>query len=451
MHIRFFLAVLCGVALARSARCNSTPEGPPLPPSIAATVDGQPLPIEEYYDHLVAEYLPLEIGKQAFDQVIDEYTVDIESLKRAVTVSNQQIEERLAEMDRQVRAAQQHSLAEELATKGVDPEDFRTLLKKSMAHEIMARQDFKLSDKEPVPPEKLKVWLKEKRASLAIVRDGLPPRVLALVEGKPITTTDVGRSLTKVLGAEPLKNALTELVGIYLIERRATQSKMKVTESDCDAELSARDEMLKRANTVEGLSYATLLHAQGRTIEEVKASRRFKAEVALAKMSDLQHGDDDLKRYFDEHQAEIVARYSTTHRVSTIFLKAVDRPNQFQIRTFKDAEDELNALKERIAKGTSFRSLAHIYSEHPSVRNEGDLGFLGASSQGLEAVYQAVASLAVGAVAGPVRTPEGCHLVMLTEKRPQLGFAELHEEVRREMRRDYYRDLFKNVKIERRY
>src|SRR5262245_1471586 len=138
MHIRCFLAVLCCVAIARSARCNSATEGPPLPPSIAATVDGQPLPIEEYYDHLVAAYLPLDIGKQAFDQVIDEYAVDIESLKRAVTVTPQQIEERIAEMDRQVRAAHQHSLEEELASKGVDPDDFRALLKKSMAHEIMA-------------------------------------------------------------------------------------------------------------------------------------------------------------------------------------------------------------------------------------------------------------------------------------------------------------------------
>jgi parvulin-like peptidyl-prolyl isomerase len=451
MHIRCLLATLGCLAFAGSAHSSPLQDGSSLPPSVAAKVDGHTIPIEEFYDHLVAEYLPLDLGKQAFDQVIDEYTVDIEALKRAVTISPQQIEERVAEMDGQVRAAHGHSLQEELASKGVDPEDFRALLKKSMAHEVMARQDFHLGEKEPVPPEKLKVWLKEKRAALSIVRDGLPPRVLALVEGRPITTADVGRALIKVLGAEPLRNALTELIGISLIERRTQQTKLVVTPADCDAELAARDEILKRANSVEGLSYTTLLHAQGRTIEEVKASRRFKAEVALAKMSDLEHGDDDLKRYFDQHQAELIARYSTTHRVSTIFLKAVDRPNQFQMRTFKEAEDELSALKERVAKGTAFRSLAHIYSEHPSVRNEGDLGFLGPNSQGLEAVYKAVSSLAVGDVAGPVRTSDGCHLVMLTEKRPQLGFDELHDEVRREMRRDYYRDLFKDVKIERRY
>lgn len=443
--------IACAVAGSAWAQQNAAILTPPLPPSVAAIVDGKAIPIEEFHDHLVAEYLPQPLGKEAFDQVIDEYVVDIEALRRAVTVSQQQLEARIAEMDRQVRTTQSHSLDEELSSKGIDAEDFRTLLKKSMAHEAMARQDFGLTGQEPLPTEKLKIWLQEKRGATAIVRDGLPPRVLALVEGRPITTADVGRALAKVLSQEQLRTALTELIGISLIERRATQHKLVVSEADYEREIETRDEILKRSNNVEGLSYATLLHAQGRTLEEVKASRRFKAEVALGKMSDLENGDDKLKAYFDQHEVEFMTRYSTTHRVSTIFLKAVEYKNQFQSRTFQQADEELAALKQRIAKGTPFRSLAHIYSEHPSVRNDGDLGFLGANSQGLAPLYQAVAAIEVGALAGPVRTSDGSHLLLLTEKRPPPGFAELRDEVRREVRKNYYRELFKDVKIERRY
>ncbi|MFO0980756.1 MAG: peptidylprolyl isomerase [Planctomycetota bacterium] len=422
-----------------------------LPPGVAAMVDAAPVPIEEFQDHLVDRYLSEPIGKQAFEQVIDECVVDIEALRRAISVSAEQIERKVAELDGQVRAAQSHSLEQELADKGIDPDDFRALLKKSMAHEIMARQDFGLGASEMVPPEKLKLWLTEHKSHVAVVREGLPPRVLAMVEGKPITTTEVGRALSKVIDAGELRKALTELIGIRLIERRVAERKLELTAADLDREIESRDRLLKHNSSVEGVSYATLLHAQGRSVEELQRTRRFRAEVALGKMCDQANGEAELEAYWTEHQAEFTAVYATTHRIATIFLKAVEYQNQFQLRTFKDADQELGALKERIAAGTSFKSLAHIYSEHASRQNDGDLGFIGPSTKGMEPLYKAVAPLEVGAIAGPVHTGDGTHLVMLTDKRAPPGYEDLREEVRREVRQDYYRDLFKNVKIERRY
>jgi peptidyl-prolyl cis-trans isomerase C len=81
--------------------------------------------------------------------------------------------------------------------------------------------------------------------------------------------------------------------------------------------------------------------------------------------------------------------------------------------------DEAKAkdLKTRLDKGTPFESLAKEYSEDPTGKKGGDLGYLQKGSLVPE-FENALFPLEVGRTTGPVSSPYGWHLIKKTGERP---------------------------------
>ncbi len=79
------------------------------------------------------------------------------------------------------------------------------------------------------------------------------------------------------------------------------------------------------------------------------------------------------------------------------------------------------ALRDRLAKGDDFATLARQYSADPTAaRNGGDLGYFTAFSK-LYPFETAAYQTPVGAVTQPVRTRSGYHLIQVTDRRPSRG------------------------------
>jgi len=81
-----------------------------------------------------------------------------------------------------------------------------------------------------------------------------------------------------------------------------------------------------------------------------------------------------------------------------------------------ETEDEAAALIEELAGGADFAQLAREKSTGPSGPNGGELGWFGAGMM-VKPFEDAVSGLADGAVAGPVQTQFGWHVVKLNESR----------------------------------
>jgi peptidyl-prolyl cis-trans isomerase SurA len=78
-------------------------------------------------------------------------------------------------------------------------------------------------------------------------------------------------------------------------------------------------------------------------------------------------------------------------------------------------------IQERILKGEQFEEVARGASDDPSVKvNGGHLGFFTAF-QMIMPFEDAMYSLKPGEISGPVRTPYGYHIIMVTERRPSNG------------------------------
>ena len=82
------------------------------------------------------------------------------------------------------------------------------------------------------------------------------------------------------------------------------------------------------------------------------------------------------------------------------------------VKTEGEATDIVNKLN----AGDSFESLAKAYSQCPSGKKGGDLGYFG-RGQMVKEFENAAFSLDVGKVSKPIKTQFGYHLIKVTGKR----------------------------------
>ncbi|HEY5680053.1 MAG TPA: SurA N-terminal domain-containing protein [Pseudomonadales bacterium] len=113
-------------------------------------------------------------------------------------------------------------------------------------------------------------------------------------------------------------------------------------------------------------------------------------------------------------------------------------------RTAEQAENELNAVRERIVGGADFASLAEELSEDPgSAALGGDLGMV---AKGIfdPAFEQALWELEVGEISEPVRTDFGYHLIQLdaVDVRELPPLSEQRDDIELRLRREQAEELF---------
>ncbi len=447
-------AALLGTFILSGA-APSIQEGDELPPGIAVEAGEIRVTEAEFHDYLSDLYRDQESGLALLNQIIHETAIRQEAERRKIHISRQALDARFDELDQAVRAGSggKKGLLDTIREQNVAESEFFEALRLSIAHETMARSDFGMDRKEPVPVEKLNLWLKELLSKKKIVRKDLEKGVAATIDGSPISTAFFARRLISHLGARKISGLLTEAIGIRLIIARAAELGLSLTENEIDAELERREKLLRKKKGFETISYANFLEAStGRSIEELRSSEKFRAEVLMQKIAHALIDEDGLLDYFKRNRQSYELRFGEAARVATIFMKAAQFPNKQVNRSFEDAIAELKAIRKRIDEGeASFENMARIYSEHESGEKGGGLGFLPPASRGFEEIARDALRAEVGAVLGPYTVPDGCHLIRTTGKRGPVKYKAVRETVRYEARQNMYRKLIEEAGIRKKY
>ncbi len=131
-----------------------------------------------------------------------------------------------------------------------------------------------------------------------------------------------------------------------------------------------------------------------------------------------------LKSYFDAHRRELDGtQLRSRHIVLRVPLGApVD---------WERAAQRIGAFRQEINSGKrSFADAVQKYSEGPSKRNGGDVGFFAHRGTMPAAFADAAFQLKPGELSQPVRTNAGVHLIEVTEERPgQLSLEDVRQTV----------------------
>lgn len=255
-------------------------------------------------------------------------------------------------------------------------------------------------------------------------------RIMARVNGSPITASDFQINFTQVLAEqdsiapsnpklmEQFKaRALNEAVLLTLVHQEGARRFIRVAVEEVESRLNSWkdgyppggfEEMLQRQKTTE--NYLKKRIESQLWVEKVSAEMSG-SEVLVS--------DEEMKRYYQLHSKD----FFRPERVHVL---------QIVVPTIEEA----TKLRQEIISGsTTFESAARQYSLSPDAAKGGDIGFF-SKSEKIEAFDEAF-SVAVGAVSKPVNSRYGVHLFKVLERqvRKPLSFQEAKPDLAKLLRK----------------
>ncbi len=237
--------------------------------------------------------------------------------------------------------------------------------------------------------------------------------VAATVNGEAIRLGEVHRQMRSAFGERPILPAVWDdlqartlnqmidrrLILAYLAERPgagASEADINLAVERIEAELARQKVTLEEHLKALGLSREDMLHG-------------LRWQIGWQRYLDRFLTAENLKRYFEQHRREFDG---TELRVAHILLRTEgDDPTQLAAQ--KKRAEEIHG---QITSGAiSFREAAEQFSEAPSARGGGDLGFLARYGEMPEPFRAAAFELEAGETSGPVVTQFGVHIIHCAE------------------------------------
>lgn len=277
------------------------------------------------------------------------------------------------------------------------------------------------------------------------------PGPAATVDGEPITLDRVDAVIRAKYAFGPLTHAqrrhlradvTSDLIDDLLLARFLKKHAPKVDPAEVDAQLKAlADDLAGR-----GKSLAGFLKETNQTEAEVRAA--WTTQLALVRYVRERVSDDQLRRYYEANKdhfdrAEV--------RVSQILVRAGRAATATERAA---AREKLEAIRADVLAGKiAFADAAKKYSQCPSARDGGDLGYIPRKDMlGDEAFCRAAFDLKPNEIGSVVETAAGFHLIRATDRKPgtPTTFEGCREEVRETFADDYRAELVGRLRKEAR-
>jgi parvulin-like peptidyl-prolyl isomerase len=261
--------------------------------------------------------------------------------------------------------------------------------------------------------------------------------VAATVNGQTITLAELDAALSASIPNVPLTVAhrrqlrpgvLNDLIDDALLKQFLAKNGPKVDPAELDEQMKALTARLTREN----VTLAVYLKQSGQTEAQLRAE--WATQIQLAGYVKSQVTDEQLKAY---HAANRDHYDRVEVRLSHVLLR-VGRSAPPADRDAAKAKVE--AIRADIAAGkTDFASAARKFSQCPTAKDGGDLGFV--RRRGMpedEPLAKAAFALKVGALSEVIETDYGFHVLIVTDRKP--GTPSVLEKCAVEVLEDYTDD-----------
>jgi len=261
-----------------------------------------------------------------------------------------------------------------------------------------------------------------------------------------------GRELTALQELELRKNLLENLINRELLYQESVKKGINVDKAQVEMQLK----QVKRHYPDEATYKKALERAH---YSEAAVRLQLRRAIAIEKLIDqelrskIQLTDRDAREYYDSHLD--LFRRPPQIRASHILVKLSANPSK------EEKEKALKKAKEiqkKIKQGADFAEMAKKYSDGPSAKRGGDLGYF-SRGQMVKPFEDAAFAMDKGQVSDIVETAFGYHIIKVTDKRPEatIAFQEIKARLKKylvdqklqKMIRDYAEKLKGKAKIER--
>ncbi|RLB03521.1 MAG: hypothetical protein DRG55_00025 [Deltaproteobacteria bacterium] len=278
-------------------------------------------------------------------------------------------------------------------------------------------------------------------------------RVVGVIGGEVFTLSDLEEAaghfgLVRPRAGNPFEERL-RLEAFYrevwerLVEEEILERETKRIGIDVkDKEVEEVLEQLRKRHRLSPEEFSKELASQGFTLESYKhylrtQMRKAKVVEAFIKPK-ISMDEEDLLAYYEEHKERYLVPLRV--RVSHIFV-ALPRGSSKaeEERTHRKMERIVEALQQ----GHAFEEVASLYSEDPSAKYGGDMGYLSAKEMDPQ-LWEVISQMEVGEISPVVRSSMGLHILKLTERQGERPLP--FEAVRKRVMEDYYKE-----EVQRRY
>ncbi len=160
----------------------------------------------------------------------------------------------------------------------------------------------------------------------------------------------------------------------------------------------------------------------------------FRAEDFLDQVSVK---EDEVRAYYDDHPGEFYQEKEVRARHILFRLKQGASPEEE-----KKVEEKARKVLELARKGENFAKLAEKYSEGPTAKKGGDLGYF-THDRMVPAFADAAFALKPGEISDLVRTPFGFHIIKTEDVRPEktIPFEEARKDIEKKLKMEKAKDV----------
>ncbi len=267
-------------------------------------------------------------------------------------------------------------------------------------------------------------------------------RVVAIVNQEIITLSDVEKWKGPVLAEtqpkdrlekqeqtqQALRAILDRLVEEKLIDQEVKKSGLKVSTKEVEGAI----EDIKRKNGLSQEDFERALGREGLNIESLK--KQIEKQMLRARLVSLsvkvepKVEEKELRDFYQKNLDRY--RGTETYRASHILFYV---PKEATPEEVHEIRKKCQRVLDKIKKGEDFKEMAILYSEDPSAKDGGDLGYFKKGE--LIPIFEKEARrLKVGEVSGIVRSEFGFHIIKLLDRKgvEPPPFEELKDRVRAE-------------------
>jgi len=248
----------------------------------------------------------------------------------------------------------------------------------------------------------------------------LADEIIAKVDNYIVLKSDLEGGYQQALangqyGANLKCQIFSQLITQKLMVAKAEIDSVVVSAEEVDNNLDRRMQMIIQQT---GGSEEQLEAYYGKSLQQIRGEIRddIKEQLVVQRMQSHISGDIDvtpaeIKKFFNNIPKDSIPFFSTEVEVGQIVrIPEVGKPQM------DAAYDKLMGLKRRVENGENFETLAREYSQGPSGRSGGNLGFVKRGAMVPE--YEAGAlALKAGEVSSPVESEFGLHLIQLINRR----------------------------------
>ena len=255
-------------------------------------------------------------------------------------------------------------------------------------------------------------------------------RIIAVVEDKAVLQSELEMeyrnrlmqmqrtALTDEEEKQLRKELLDALVSDLLLSVHAEKAGITVTDEEVYEEVERRlDEGMRMLGGQE--PFEQQLEREGLTVEQLRSMWNEKVRTRMLSerlmysevMKDVSVTEAEVRAYYQEHLDELPTRPATVSISQILLLPTASGP------VVEAARREIEDIEEKLLAGADFTELAKEYSEGPSAKNGGSLGYIKLEDLNAPQFEAAVRELTVGETSGPVLTEFGYHLIKLEDVR----------------------------------